>query len=61
MADTVIHADGVAGGAGQADGDALSGRPPFSEKSPEMEPPQADDNARLEQVLQSDVRSEGET
>jgi hypothetical protein len=60
MADPASHGVGVAGAPEQADGGTMPVQPPSSEKSRAMEAAQVDDSARLEQVLQSDVRGHGE-
>jgi hypothetical protein len=60
MAEPASHGGGVAGPLEQVDGDTMPLRPPSSEKSRAMETAQVDDSARLEQVLQSDVRGYGE-
>ena len=59
MAEPAVHGARVAGTPEHADGDKLSDRPPSSEKLREMEPAKSEDDARLEQVLQSDVCGKG--
>ena len=56
MAEPTVRGAGVAGTPEHADGDQLPVRPPSYEKFREMEPAKFEDNARLEEVLQSDVR-----